>query len=530
MAAKSVDIKINTTASGNGAKQTAADMDKLAAELQGAEHAFEEFNQASAKGEEQLRQTAEQAKLAAEAQAKAAEHMAQQERDVLKLREKGTQAINTQASSIKGLGARAGAVGLQLQDIAVQAQMGTSAVTILAQQGTQIASIFGPQGAIVGALIGVGAVAAKVFYDMAKSSAVTGEAMEDMSDKLKEAFSDNAKMMVEKFNAELENQTTYAQSLRDMEVDLMQARLERGNADAKLIESQSELETAAIRYLDATGQIINAEKALEAIRNKAATEQRDAQVAEIQNQVEVARARYVAFTKQYEDVQAATDRASKRLSELEAEQQRVMSELTFKQTQDKRLQGAGVLKQGEPSQDTRVLQNELDSLRKQIDGVYNVLKNGPGRLQNITQQSIEAATQLDIAIIGAETQIATINEQFNLTQSAQALTTATKSITEGAKQIQSTVSEIEAVGPVQEQAKAVILKAVEDGKITAQEQVQIGQNLAVLMGTMRGSQTEQIKAIQDLINLNNTMQTQMQAMQRQIDQISEKRKSPTGIQ
>jgi hypothetical protein len=470
MAAKNVDIKINTTASGNGAKQTAADMDKLAASST-----------------------------------------------------KAAAATNTVSASTSNLGAKAGAVGLQIQDIAVQAQMGTNAVTILAQQGTQIASIFGPQGAIVGALIGVGAVAVKVFYDMAKASAVTGEAMQDMSDKLKEAFSDNAKMMVEKFNAELENQITYAQSLRDMEVDLMQARLDRGNADAKLIESQSALETAAIRYLDATGQIINAEKALEAIRNKAATEQRDAQVAEIQNQVEVARARYVAFTKQYEDVQAATDRASKRLSELEAEQQRVMSELTFKQTQDKRLQGAGVLKQGEPSQDTRVLQNELDSLRKQIDGVYNVLKNGPGRLQNITQQSIEAATQLDIAIIGAETQIATINEQFNLTQSAQALTTATKSITEGAKQIQATVSEIEAVGPVQEQAKSYILQAVSDQKITAEEQLKIGQNLAVLMGTMRGSQTDQIKAIQDLITLNNTMQTQMQAMQRQIDQLKQQK-------
>lgn len=40
-------------------------------------------------------------------------------------------------------------VGFQLQDIAVQAQMGTSAFSvILGQQGSQIASLFGPGGAM----------------------------------------------------------------------------------------------------------------------------------------------------------------------------------------------------------------------------------------------------------------------------------------------------------------------------------------------------------------------------------------------
>ena len=45
----------------------------------------------------------------------------------------------------------------QLQDVAVQTQMGTSAFTILAQQGPQIASIFGPAGAAMGAIVAIGA-------------------------------------------------------------------------------------------------------------------------------------------------------------------------------------------------------------------------------------------------------------------------------------------------------------------------------------------------------------------------------------
>jgi len=82
----------------------------------------------------------------------------------------------------------------------------------------------------------------------------------------------------------------------------------------------------------------------------------------------------------------------------------------------------------------------------------------------------------------------------------------------------------------QEQAKAYILQAVSDQKITAEEQVKIGQNLAILMSTLRIGQTDQLKGIQDLINMNNTLQTQMNAMQRQIDQINQKRKSPIGVQ
>lgn len=69
------------------------------------------------------------------------------------------------ASAEKGMGSMRGVaqnLSYQLQDIAAQAQMGTSGLTILAQQGPQIASAFGPAGAAVGALIGIGALIASV--------------------------------------------------------------------------------------------------------------------------------------------------------------------------------------------------------------------------------------------------------------------------------------------------------------------------------------------------------------------------------
>lgn len=50
-----------------------------------------------------------------------------------------------------------GQVGHQIQDVAIQAQMGTDAFIILGQQGSQVASLFGPGGAALGAFLAVGA-------------------------------------------------------------------------------------------------------------------------------------------------------------------------------------------------------------------------------------------------------------------------------------------------------------------------------------------------------------------------------------
>lgn len=51
---------------------------------------------------------------------------------------------------------KAQAIGYQLQDVAVQAQAGTSAFVIFGQQGSQLAAAFGPTGALVGAVIAIG--------------------------------------------------------------------------------------------------------------------------------------------------------------------------------------------------------------------------------------------------------------------------------------------------------------------------------------------------------------------------------------
>ena len=85
-------------------------------------------------------------------------------------------------------------LGWQLQDVAVQAQMGTSAFIIFSQQGSQMASSFGPGGALIGAFIAVAGAMAGVAAstDKAKESA---KALKDAKLDLIPVLQDQAKAL-----------------------------------------------------------------------------------------------------------------------------------------------------------------------------------------------------------------------------------------------------------------------------------------------------------------------------------------------
>jgi len=98
--------------------------------------------------------------------------------------------LGQQSNVVKGkFGAMKGAtqnISYQLQDVAVQAQMGTSAFIILGQQGPQLASIFGPGGAVVGAIIAFGSMLGGLAYSMLVSSRGTEELQSAVRDLGKE--------------------------------------------------------------------------------------------------------------------------------------------------------------------------------------------------------------------------------------------------------------------------------------------------------------------------------------------------------
>lgn len=85
------------------------------------------------------------------------------------------------------LSTTAGQLGVQFQDVAVQAQMGTDAVRIFSQQAPQILSVFGPKGAVLGALAAIGAV---VFTTVVDAFSMGEKSLKSFADASKQ-LSDN---------------------------------------------------------------------------------------------------------------------------------------------------------------------------------------------------------------------------------------------------------------------------------------------------------------------------------------------------
>jgi len=73
-------------------------------------------------------------------------------------------------------------LGYQIQDVAVQLQMGQNAMMVFAQQGSQVASWFGAGGAMFGALLAVGAGLATYFKNADKAANATKELKERINE------------------------------------------------------------------------------------------------------------------------------------------------------------------------------------------------------------------------------------------------------------------------------------------------------------------------------------------------------------
>lgn len=150
--------------------------------------------------------------------------------------------VGQATTGMRGLSGVAGQIGFQLQDIAVQAQMGTSALTILGQQGSQVASVFGPTGAIVGAIIAVGSA----LLGMATASGTAGESIEELAKKADSLGKSQLEDAINKANVELNDQQQVliktTEKVQRMEAAQKQFGLTAGVYAVKLAEARAEQE------------------------------------------------------------------------------------------------------------------------------------------------------------------------------------------------------------------------------------------------------------------------------------------------
>ena len=123
-----------------------------------------------------------------------------------------------------------GQVGHQIQDVAVQLQMGQNGLLVLGQQGGQIASIFGPGGAVIGAFLAVGSA-----ISMALMPKLFGA-----TEALKELKESN-KGLIDSFDNLSPAQQKYARLLADKKLKDYREELKRLNNETR--ERQTILET-----------------------------------------------------------------------------------------------------------------------------------------------------------------------------------------------------------------------------------------------------------------------------------------------
>lgn len=116
---------------------------------------------------------------------------------------KNAQKMNGQLRLMRG---GLGQVGHQIQDVAVQLQMGQNPLMVLTQQGSQVASLFGPTGAVVGAIGAVAGALAAAFLPKLMDSA-------DRTKELHDTVADLSSLMKEEASTGL---TVYAGKLEEI--------------------------------------------------------------------------------------------------------------------------------------------------------------------------------------------------------------------------------------------------------------------------------------------------------------------------
>lgn len=420
-----------------------------------------------------------------------------------------TVAANNVVKGSNNMAFAVGNVGNQLQDIAVQAQSGTSAVTILAQQGPQLLSGFGPQGAIAGSVLALGAL---ILSTMIKSTQAATKAAEDAwtaadefaqktADAFKKAGGEEADAFIEK----AERINTLTQNSATAEINLANQQRERIKAQGDLIKSQEDLAIASVKYLQATGQIEDAEKRIAEIQGVARDSQRQLAEADIMAAVKPSEIRYKTILDQIENAKNDKKRIEQEISDLQSEQSRVNRLANISRSSDKGLVEAGVQKQGYQSAKTSQFESQLAKLEGALASLQKQSDRAPSQIQSLIDQSFVVAEEFDQAQKSAAAQIQEANQKFNVAESTQQLNEGVATITAGVQSLKENVGKLEPINAQQQQAKSILESTLSDSKLTADEMLKNAAALQVFQGTIKVGQEGTLKAVQEMQKVTNAL-------------------------
>ena len=503
---KQVNIKFNTSADIAGANKAAAAVRRVADEDEAYLKRKNQLLTAQEAEVQKVEQLARKAGAERESYAKKEEALS----GIIQ-RQQAVQTV-AQSEAVKGyknMRFAIGNVGHQLQDVAVQAQSGTSAVTILVQQGPQLLSGFGPQGAIAGAVIALGALILSSMIkstDAAKKAAQDAwEAADEFAKKTEEAYRAAGGEAADNFIAKSERIAELTRLSADQEIDLANQQRERIKAQSELIKSQEELAIASVNYLAATGQIEDAEQRIAQIQGASRETQKENAVADIEASTAAAQIKYKTAQTLYEDAKNEKNRIQGEIDALQQRQQTLNREANISRASDKGMVAAGVQKAGYESAETSRFDSQLAELEGAIANLQKDAKKAPQKIDKALSDVYATAQEMDNAQKSAAAQIQEIETKFQITESTQALTTGVANISANVGKLKELLPQIEPVTRDQEAAKAAITASLSDNKLTAQEMLQNAAALQLLGGTIKAGQEGTLKAVQEMQKVTNAL-------------------------
>lgn len=216
-------------------------------------------------------------------------------------------------------------VAFQIQDMAVQAEMGVPAMRILAQQMPQLLGGFGMWGAVAGGVIALGAPLAAALMGPGEASKKSKESVKDLTDVLsdyKEAAENAARREnVDQLEAWFDALDDEEEKIRRNN-DAMEAAIE---LQTKLTALKRGVEAAerdlAIANIEADPSLSDAEKTrqIAAYREKDERRKAESRIDELNNQAAAAGRGYEAAQGEADRKAADADAARRRREQLEQE-------------------------------------------------------------------------------------------------------------------------------------------------------------------------------------------------------------------
>jgi len=486
MAAKNVDIRINTTADTQGAKQATTAM-------QGLNVATKQVNQT----------------------------------------------VNTTTANTGKMGQIAQGAGYQIQDFAVQVGGGTNALVAFSQQAPQFLGMFGPQGAIAGALVAVGAIAAKVFFQMgddAQSGSEKAATLAETIDKISEAAGKLqseetdygrdaitqaiglAQLLAEGFKAASEQERQFSQQAVEGVNRLRLAEIELRKARGEITEQQAASQQEQAR-LDAITASADQQKKAE--QEKITAAQQSVKLA----QEELA-ARGHALQTNQDDLDLLI------LKTEELKNQKKQLEQTTLQTTSVNYAGPGGANAQIKSPEAKAAEQTLAStpFDAQIAAlearVESLAKSTSGELYQDLLAAAEGLAQAEVSAQQIAAQVTGQVEQIDLKAQEQIIIENTAQLESQAKAnadlLKSTFENIQPLNQAQQEGLALIDKATADGKLLATEAQDVQRGIALVMGSASAQQKINIENVNKLLQLMNTFGAALMNQQKQIDRLQQK--------